>query len=488
MGCLPDSPKFGDASVCWSGTGSANDLNPACRLPAEILSHIFLVQENIYTAKDCRYPRADWKHRTWTQVTHVCRYWRAVALGCCSLWTNLHFGTYPTPQLEQMFALSKDAPLKITVIDYQNYCDILKRSQHPLLLKSLSCIGRLLHVSIDLQPATNSLFLKLKDLQELPPLETLFTEWTNGPGPLSQLESLELTLRAVAPEIQPVLRKPVAEHSRCSVHHAFNAIPGLQVEGSAGRPTYLDTFNAIRQMPLLQSLDLDNSIPLPDSLPLDFVPLSIPSLQSVDICDKFEPVVHFLKAFHFPEAKTMVELDIFDEGVGEVPWQQGFKILASTWQNQHGGSHRLQSLRISRLKIELHFASHASPQQSLSQTPNLTLKVEQFEGSDVPDFSSDFLCTDAALNWESLTALEVDYDVFEAEYDFGRKDTWKFYAALPNIETVTFVGTALHVFLRAFSGDPASDQLSEACFPRLSTIKLCGISGPCDGKMASLPI
>lgn len=73
-----------------------------CRLPAELLSKIFLS----LNPTDPVHKRVDW-----LICTFVCRRWRDVALSCAELWTTPIFAK---PALaETMLARSKDAPLRI---------------------------------------------------------------------------------------------------------------------------------------------------------------------------------------------------------------------------------------------------------------------------------------------------------------------------------------------------------------------------------------
>ncbi|TEB23193.1 hypothetical protein FA13DRAFT_1640179, partial [Coprinellus micaceus] len=77
-----------------------NTLRPINRLPPEIFSTIFqLVKDDITEAERV----------SWIKVTHVCRYWREIALDHASLWSNISF---IHPELAKVMHIrSKISPL-----------------------------------------------------------------------------------------------------------------------------------------------------------------------------------------------------------------------------------------------------------------------------------------------------------------------------------------------------------------------------------------
>ncbi|KAJ3540384.1 hypothetical protein NMY22_g4323 [Coprinellus aureogranulatus] len=86
-----------------------NALVPINRLPHEILSTIFQTTKSLlkYT-----YPQPR-NRLTWVRVSHVCRYWREVALDAASLWSYLDFPR-PDPEFTRlMLQRSKNAPLTV---------------------------------------------------------------------------------------------------------------------------------------------------------------------------------------------------------------------------------------------------------------------------------------------------------------------------------------------------------------------------------------
>ncbi|TFY70440.1 hypothetical protein EVG20_g2569 [Dentipellis fragilis] len=96
-----------------------NALNTVCRLPAEVLVKIFRYLPELeysYTrykeveGKQVVIPRA--LNLGWILVTHVCKYWRRVALEKSGLWTRICF-SLGSEWAAQMMERSKTAPLTI---------------------------------------------------------------------------------------------------------------------------------------------------------------------------------------------------------------------------------------------------------------------------------------------------------------------------------------------------------------------------------------
>ncbi|KAF8549858.1 hypothetical protein OG21DRAFT_537565 [Imleria badia] len=98
-----------------------NTLSPICHLPPEVLATIF-----IHCASDYHYlDRVDQLLElvtqacnahvpSWVNVSYVCRYWRAVALDCPTLWAY-HFVT-SLRWTEELLARSQQASLKIRIL------------------------------------------------------------------------------------------------------------------------------------------------------------------------------------------------------------------------------------------------------------------------------------------------------------------------------------------------------------------------------------
>ncbi|TFY60171.1 hypothetical protein EVG20_g7520, partial [Dentipellis fragilis] len=87
---------------------SYNATRPACRLPTEILSMIFLHLHVDYATLEMR-SRYRPTHHMLLNLTHVCRYWRSVALGYARLWTSIPVVDYSC--IVAFAARSKNMPV-----------------------------------------------------------------------------------------------------------------------------------------------------------------------------------------------------------------------------------------------------------------------------------------------------------------------------------------------------------------------------------------
>ncbi|KAF6759749.1 hypothetical protein DFP72DRAFT_1042906 [Ephemerocybe angulata] len=89
--------------TCQNSTPTVN------RLPPEVLSHIFL---NLFWTVEREYEED--KKACWIFSTHVCRHWRAVALGCAALWTNFMFDMHGE-LIRTILPRSKNLPLSVAM-------------------------------------------------------------------------------------------------------------------------------------------------------------------------------------------------------------------------------------------------------------------------------------------------------------------------------------------------------------------------------------
>ncbi|KAI0055567.1 hypothetical protein BV25DRAFT_1783242, partial [Artomyces pyxidatus] len=85
-----------------------NALSPISRLPSEILAHIFL-----YCAAESTtwWKNGIWKG--WAAVTHVCRWWRHVALGNPRLWRHIDL-PLSKPWAQEMISRAKSAGVVVS--------------------------------------------------------------------------------------------------------------------------------------------------------------------------------------------------------------------------------------------------------------------------------------------------------------------------------------------------------------------------------------
>ncbi|KAJ7504369.1 hypothetical protein B0H11DRAFT_1710232, partial [Mycena galericulata] len=215
-----------------------NSLSPVGRLPPEMLSRIFLF---------CSDPGS----LSWIKsVSHICRHWRAVALGCPNLWS---FPVFSQPKwADEMLKRSKMAPLTIKA-DLTYMTPKMVSTVHSSLVQ-ISRIGEL-----DVRTGSRSVpeILNLtgarccannlafhRQLTFSWQHFTLPDKFLNGEAP--RLRRLELT-RFFLPWDSPLMSNLI----HLKIHHP----------GPTARPSMTDFIDALDRMPLLETLELDNALP-----------------------------------------------------------------------------------------------------------------------------------------------------------------------------------------------------------------------------------
>jgi len=155
------------------------------RLPPELLSFIFNFLACAHAPRD---------FERWVRVTHVCSYWRRVALDYPNLWTRISLHS-PSWALE-MLARSKTAPITVEA------AEVVGDRQSPMniaLLDILKCLPRIRELSL-VQPESRS--GSDSDVVDAPFLEQVVAR-LDAPAPL--LESLKITYSHSNYAVPPIL-------------------------------------------------------------------------------------------------------------------------------------------------------------------------------------------------------------------------------------------------------------------------------------------
>ncbi|TFY64857.1 hypothetical protein EVG20_g5804 [Dentipellis fragilis] len=110
------------------------------RLPSELIALIFKAlaaahRESIYPYT---WGQRGWHRLGWIRVTHVCRYWREIAIQNSSLWCSIDTGL-GLPFLEEQLARSKSSPISWSIHSDISPRQIALVSQHLFHIKHLSC-------------------------------------------------------------------------------------------------------------------------------------------------------------------------------------------------------------------------------------------------------------------------------------------------------------------------------------------------------------
>ncbi|KAH6917668.1 hypothetical protein BKA70DRAFT_1252855 [Coprinopsis sp. MPI-PUGE-AT-0042] len=243
-----------------------NGLLPIFQLPPELSVKIFVALTEITASEEDAGPLP--KTPSWVVVTHVCRRWRALALGTPSLWTKLS-SSFPKAWLEAMLVRSKQAKLDI-VLPAHTRCsspNIIQQSLlNPARLRSLDSSDEFFAEAIkQLEPEaphleklilTNS---NINKVQRLPPgflssntpmLRTLglmnwsLSQWRSRI--VTALNHFDLWLDSTRPDTLSAVEL-------LDVLDSMPTLSSLRLAGH-GIPRIDNKFHRVVQLPRLQSL------------------------------------------------------------------------------------------------------------------------------------------------------------------------------------------------------------------------------------------
>ncbi|GJE94039.1 F-box protein [Phanerochaete sordida] len=248
---------------------------PATSLPPELLGRIF--EEHIQLCKD------DWDHEaspepqppscysqigpyTWIRATHVCRYWRDVALANPLLWSHIVLANRPDC-IETLLERSQQVPLSV-----QSYTS-------PCAADACLAPARSLRLVLAHLPRIRTLTLAIKWWVFLDIADTL-----HAPAPA--LARLTLATPSGLPDaayMQPELRAPAGPLRHLALRAfafpwaapaPFRGLHTLRVaRAPAHRPDAPQVLAALAHMPALRALALDDVFyPSPPGAPLPHPP------------------------------------------------------------------------------------------------------------------------------------------------------------------------------------------------------------------------
>ncbi|KAH6901499.1 hypothetical protein BKA70DRAFT_1522227 [Coprinopsis sp. MPI-PUGE-AT-0042] len=251
-----------------------NQLAPIARIPLEVLTEIFFeCATNLWPMhqRSQHGLNIDLTYTKWTVVSHVCRQWRDVALGCSELWSLLS-PCMPKRWIEAMVERSKASPISVVNLEYE--IAGLRPERFPnniqALLTALSATSRwrsvhlrLTHRSDDITkliPSLNSpnpslitFSLKVDTRRYGHNLGSLPSDFLGGTAPSLRHLSLEhcqlpwgssllhqglTSLTLVNP---PLSKSVTGEHPLCPSAHEFAAV--------------------LARLPLLTTLELNMKLP-----------------------------------------------------------------------------------------------------------------------------------------------------------------------------------------------------------------------------------
>lgn len=325
-----------------------NSLLPICRLPPELLSTIFrkcIATEPPVTKKG-QFPFQ-------LTITSVCTHWRAVALDCPLLWTNIvHTAASPHFTRAQL-ALSRTAPLTIKT----------RGSASASLYDALDQVDRLQHVSLQFA----------WDIDSAP----AFSRWPENE--ISSLKSLELDRLDSVPtgfmqKGAPSLRR--LKLTLCKIPwHEIPLNPNLthlvlsqRIDGA--RPSPNSLISSFSSLPRLQVLELVEFLPEPEeAYPKSHFTLS--HIKNLVLCDRMDAVGTFLSHSEGLPVSARSSVTV------RHPWDDNFMptkgalesiTMPSPKRQPDVYAMRLQRQSLHALKIELWITDTGADKRNRSRT------------------------------------------------------------------------------------------------------------------------
>lgn len=277
-----------------------NIFSPISSIPPEILGVIFIhhaQQTQLLHVPDN--PAV----LSWLNVGHVCRHWREVALGTPKLWAIPFLNS--SLATEEMLMRSKMAPLSLR-------CGLRYRMDS--VQKVLMHIERLQEVSLPFLNGGMTYRCIMEFLNKLsscsaPKLQSLSLE-----------EEFAQTLRIAIPTsfIAPNLRSLQLKY--CDLSWASSVLTGLTVLNikklsSECLPTLDELISALRRMPALRTLELEDALPTlpPQTTSLPRAPramnVRLPHLKRLRLVAKILDVANVLARIELPDS-TMLEVHL----------------------------------------------------------------------------------------------------------------------------------------------------------------------------------
>ncbi|KAI0944597.1 hypothetical protein AcW1_002268 [Taiwanofungus camphoratus] len=262
-----------------------NGLAPISVLPIELLAEIFLLHAAQIQA-DC--PPIPTRYYSWINISHVCSSWRAVALGCPKLWSNILVTDRGWPA--EFLKRSQKVPLSVIVYMH------LHISEEPLALVSKE-IPRIRELRLE---TCSNLLVKI---------------WNKLQGPAPLLETLVVTEESADTLVTDqqvhsmLLLQDGAQHLRrlelwyctclwrnlimpCGLTH----LKIVNTWNNDDLPPLADMLNAVERLPLLETLELVRMLPHQDILEVSTLSrcVSLPCLRSIKITSDPLPCAVFL--------------------------------------------------------------------------------------------------------------------------------------------------------------------------------------------------
>jgi F-box-like len=311
---------------------------PYITLPPELLSMIFIACADPPSGTLNSSHWSQSAEMQWIAVTHVCRYWRSVALGCADLWRRLF--VFNPDVTKEMIRRSKAANLEVIINPLR-----LRQS-----LKSLEPINKVIEMVLPELHRVSVLYLSLF----IEPLQSLVDSFVHA---ASKLESLYLNC-ILSLDPSKSVQIPDAIFSRqtpalrsLKLHNCIFTSPSPSSDSQMVHipSTISQIVSFLCRTPMLHTLELFNV--LPKHLFTDtgaYPKLVLPELSRLDVTSSVVSCVILLEHLIFP-ITTNITLECDWDPLGNNDYRRLFRAFLSAIGNEKA------NFVISALRLKIGF-------------------------------------------------------------------------------------------------------------------------------------
>ncbi|KAF6759761.1 hypothetical protein DFP72DRAFT_1042917 [Ephemerocybe angulata] len=447
-----------------------NSNRPVNRLPAEVLSHIFLILFWTVQAE-----AAENQKVFWIYATHVCRQWRAVALGCAALWCDFAFDMHGE-LMRTILPRSKNLPISVSL-----KCD--GATDMEALGEVLSHTTRICH--LDLSSAgcdlpSYSLALELMG-SSAPLLTTLSVSYAT----LMEEERLpENWLKGGLPALKYLkLKNFELDWARVPFSPALTTLHLEQSDST--NPDFAEMLQTFRGLPLLENLILCGKFPQ-DGFQPRMKPMTFSYLKHLSLTGWGHLIGNFLLGIRVPKT-TFIDITFN----GEHEWTSEVNACVASIRELW----RDDPLEWAKDSLEfINFTAVANSHLNFAFRFDDVPEALDWEHHDNPHLNINFLFSSPGspdleflssfrehFNLNSLSMLHYTNNSHLA----CRSVLEEFFAHLPILHSIAFWGCDMSDFLHILDDDPACavTQPSEEgsavnstavtpCFPALHLLKI----------------
>ncbi|KAI0074829.1 hypothetical protein K474DRAFT_1497391 [Panus rudis PR-1116 ss-1] len=313
-----------------------NATSPVYQLPPEIVYHIILSYVSIHPPEERYSTKAI---QTSINVTHVCEYWRVVALNHATLWTTL----YITPRLlgtdfvQSILPRSRNLPLDVIVPRERplRYMDPFfeKDAAHFLSLKALmQAWPRIRSLDISLFNEMNAILAQLCD-QDAIELKSLALSDTLLYARAGEVVPLFITKRTPNLTDLRICRSEITQAAYASFLLS-SQLKSMTLDGARIDPE--DLVALLRATPTLEFLAL-NDLEIATTLPDDSGLVELPNLRRLEIrADEADITLGYAQLIRIPPTASLSIL--LYRALGDVNFARVTAPLSLLFNNSMGTS------------------------------------------------------------------------------------------------------------------------------------------------------